>query len=168
MKRLFVGLSLAGSMLITGGVNAQASGWYASLLAGQSKFDISGGDNKDNSHMLSVGYQFTPMISAEAGYIDYGKVLVGINAEAQSTHLSALFSAPLADKFSAYARLGVASTKTKASILGRFSNTERETEAVYGVGLRYQLSKSFDAVLDYNRLTQGDVESINLGFRLNF
>jgi opacity protein-like surface antigen len=149
---------------------AQQSNWYVHGAAGQSKYDFDNvpGDDKGTSYNFAVGYNFSPVVGLELGYADFGKGRFGgVDAKAQSTHLSLILSAPFSEVFSVYGRLGAASTDRKISFAG-FGDTDRKTEALYGAGLAYAFNKQVAGTLEYQKLNDSDVGAVNLGIRLNF
>lgn len=170
MKKI---VALIASTLLLGTFSAQAqeTGPYMAGALGQSKYDIDGlsGDNKDTSGMLTFGYQLNKNVGFELGYSEYGKLqFSGLTGKANSGHISAILSAPVADAFSIYARLGAASTRRDIS--GRFSGTvgERKTEAILGLGSSYAINKNLTATLEWHSLNNSDVSALNLGLRVYF
>lgn len=166
-KTLIASLLLAG---LSAPAFAQTTPWYATLQLGQSKYDIDGlpGDNKDRLAMFGVGYQFNPALALEGGYADFGKVnVLGASGKAQSPYVAAVLSAPFADQFSVYGRLGVANTKREINFLG-FNESDRKTEALYGLGVSYNFTKAVTGTLEYMKLNDSDVEAVSLGVRLRF
>lgn len=149
---------------------AQDAGFFVSGQAGQSRFDIGGGFGKKNATAagIGVGYNFNPIVALELGYNDYGKVnFSGVDGTAKSTQLSVLLTAPIANEFSVYGRLGAASTERKISGFG-FSDSERKSEAVYGVGLAYNFAKNIKGTVEYQKLNDTKVDAITAGVKFNF
>ncbi len=168
MKRIIV---LVASTLALGAVSAYAedSGPYIAGAVGQSRFKIDGqsGDNKDTSSMLSFGYQFNKVLALELGYSDYGKAKLNTGtAKANAGSISAVVSAPLADAFSIYGRIGAASTRRDVTSV--FSRGDRKTEAIYGIGAGYAFNKTLTGTLEWNKLNSTDVSAVNVGLRVNF
>jgi hypothetical protein len=155
IKKSFTVLALSGALGAAFAVPAMAApdstdaGFFVSGQVGRSRYDIGndgfGADfGKKNGTIggVGIGYAFNPIIAVELSYNDYGKVnFGGVDGRAKSPQLSALISAPIADAFSVYGRLGVSDTDRKVSGFGG-SASERKTEAIYGVGFGWMIPKS--------------------------
>lgn len=149
---------------------AQDTPWYAHLQAGQSKYDLDGlsGDNKDRYAVIGLGYKFSPQLSVEGGYADFGKIkFSGAAGEAKSIYAAAILSAPVSDAFSVYGRLGVANTNRKASVFG-YSESDRKTEGIFGAGLSYAFTKNVAGTMEYTKLSDSDVAGYALGVKVSF
>ncbi len=183
MKKTILGLSVLVALASTQAM-AQDGTWYASGAIGQSECrytnvcDFPGVDKKSTSVNAAVGYNFTKIVAVEAGYFDMGKSKFSgsngnFDVKAQGPQISVIVSAPVADAFSFYGRLGFARTDRKGSycvyaygICGPFS--DKKSEALYGVGLGYAFTNKLTGTLEYQKLDNSDVTSINIGVRLSF
>ncbi len=146
------------------------AGFFVSGQLGKSRFDIGDGFGKKNATAggVGVGYAFSPVVAVELSYNDYGKVSFGgVGGKATSTQLSALLSAPISNEFSVYGRLGAASTERKVDGFGN-SDSNRKTEAVYGVGLGYNFVKNIKGTIEYQRLDNSKVDAIVAGVKFGF
>ncbi|HEX9392990.1 MAG TPA: outer membrane beta-barrel protein [Usitatibacteraceae bacterium] len=184
MKKTILGLSLLAALASTQAM-AQDGTWYVSGAVGQSECkndvcDVPGVDKKSTSVAGAVGYNFTKIFALEAGYFDMGKAKYSDNLgnhldiKAQGPQLSLIVTAPIADAFSIYGRLGVARTDRKLSGclpsfgVGCGSDTDKKTETFYGVGVGYSFTKNLMGTLEYQKLDNTDVTSFNAGVRFTF
>ena len=168
---------------------AQDAAWYVSGAVGQSDFKVNAGDvppgvtidKKDTSFGFAVGYNFSKIIALEAGYLSMGKAKFSGNffgpvsgdVKVEAPHISAIISAPIAEGFSLYGRLGAARTDTKAKVCftgagGCFVNSEKQNELFYGVGLGFAFTRNLTATIEYQKLDKSEVQAINAGLRLSF
>ena len=122
--------------------------------------------NTDSAYRIGAGYRFSPIFALEAHYSDLGKyssesrALLVPNAGAGTLSakykssgygLDALVTAPLAQGFSIYGRVGVLRAKTEANFTSsgsifvsptsRLDATANTTAYSYGIGLQYDISK---------------------------
>ena len=153
-----------------GSLGAQAApaaetGWYGGLGVGRSYADPSGvagsTDDKDTAWKAFGGYQFNRYFGAEAGYVDLGKSSIlgptGDSAAFDSKvwHANAVGSLPLSDQFALTGKLGIARTDTDVSgVIGGVpvaGGTDHNTAPTYGLGLRYDINKSFGVRGDWDR-----------------
>jgi opacity protein-like surface antigen len=158
--------SLASVAHAQGGAS-ESAGVYVSGNVGRSQYDIGDGFGKkrDVTAGGAVGYQFNPNIGVELGFNDYGKVKFdGIDAKARTTHASMVLSAPIANEFSIYGRLGATSTERKLVNIA----SDRKSEAIYGVGVGYNFTKQFAGTVEYQRLSDSDVSSVGAGVKYRF
>jgi opacity protein-like surface antigen len=181
IKKSLIALTLAGTLGGAIAVPAMAapdsadSGFFASGQVGRSRYDIGndglGNDfGKKNGTIggVGIGYAFNPIIAVELSYNDYGKVnFGGVEAKAKSPQLSAILSAPFADAFSVYGRLGVSDTKREANGFGA-SASEKKTEAIYGVGFGYNFAKNIKGTVEYQKLDDSKVDALVAGVKFGF
>jgi OmpA-OmpF porin, OOP family len=154
--------------------DAADAGFFVSAQAGRSRFDI-GSDGLNNFGKknatvggVGVGYAFNPIVAVELSYNDYGKVnFGGVDGKAKSTQFSALLSAPIANEFSVYGRLGAASTDRKVAGFGS-NSSDKKTEAVYGVGFGYNFAKNIKGTVEYQKLDDSKVEALVAGVKFGF
>ncbi len=122
--------------------------------------------NTDSAYRIGAGYRLSPIFALEAHYTDLGKyssesrALLVPNAGAGTLSakykssgygIDALVSAPLAQSFSIYGRVGVLRAKTEANFTSsgsifvsptsRLDATANTTAYSYGIGLQYDISK---------------------------
>jgi opacity protein-like surface antigen len=181
IKKSFVSLALAATLGGAIAVPAIAapdstdSGFFVSAQAGRSRYDVGsdgfGNDfGKKNGTIggVGIGYAFNPIIAVELSYNDYGKVnFGGVEGKAKSPQLSAILSAPIADAFSVYGRLGVSDTDRKVSGFGA-SASEKKTEAIYGLGFGYNFAKNIKGTVEYQKLDDSKVDALVAGVKFGF
>jgi OmpA-OmpF porin, OOP family len=187
MKKSILALSLLAAVVSTQAM-AQDGTMYISANVGQSDYKVDSGtfppgvnvDKKDTSFGIAFGYNFTKIVALEAGYFNMGKFKVNGtffgfpitgDGKAQGVQVSAVVSAPVADAFTIYGRLGGAYTDRKATACsGTFcsSNSDKKAELLYGIGAGYAFAKNVTGTIEYQKLNDTDVSSINLGIRFGF
>jgi len=123
--------------------------------------DWSGCDKSDTGFKLYGGYKFTPIISAEVSYTDFGKVSLsapGFSGSYTGTAfgMGAAFTMPLAPKLSGTARVGLASTDADykwSTVIASDSSSEGGIEPYFGLALGYALTPqlSLTGSFDYQK-----------------
>lgn len=162
------------------------SGFYGGLGFGRTDADVSApgisGNDKDNAWKAFGGYQFNRYFAIEGGYIDLGKATAAgpggtLSLDSKAWQASVVGSLPLSQQFAFTGKLGVARTDTDASgVLGGVPTvgSDNNTDATYGLGLRYDFTKTFGVRGEWERFRTSsaiggkndvDVYSINGIFR---
>lgn len=200
MKNVFVSPLALALALSSGLAQAADPNWYVGGGVGYSKvkFDTSGivGSKDETSTAWKVfgGYQINRYMGVEAGYVDLGKASfngrlsvaeppfpVGTatsgDFDSNAFFLTAVGAYPVTTQFSVLAKLGVSRAETDARVtLGGLSasTTGRTTQATYGLGVRFDINKSFAVRGEWDRFRVGggildkenvDVFSINAIFK---
>jgi OOP family OmpA-OmpF porin len=125
-------------------------------------------DEKNNmAYKLQLGYRVSPYVAVEGGYVDLGKAtyqatFVGGNAyeesRASGLTLALLGSIPFGEQLSVYGKLGVINAKVtqKFTISGAGTATADSTDmkANFGIGARYDFSKSFGVRMEWERFNK--------------
>lgn len=178
----------AAALMLSSAAFAQG---YAGAAGGAAKldFDCSGTTTCDTTSAgwkLFGGYKFSPNWGVEVNYFDFGKATATLgtgtgilSGDVKGTALGAgvAFFAPFAPQWYGVARLGVASTKAK--ITGSFggfsgSDSETSTNAYYGLGLGYAMSKnlSIEGAIDFSRFKYAgesvDARLASIGLSFSF
>lgn len=157
------------ALMLSSGAFAQG---YVGIGAGPAKINVDCAgtttcDNTSSGLKLFGGYKLAPNWAAELGYFDFGKAKATINdgeggiiaGEIKATAVGAgvAFFGQFAPDWTGVARLGIASTKAKGSaatsgVSGSVS--ESNTNAYFGLGLSYALSKAvtLDGAMDFSRV----------------
>ena len=132
------------------------NGFYVGASVGQSeaKSWCSGADVgvscDDTSTAWKVfgGYQFNRYLAAEAGYTNLGRFKASLDpltdeAKVTAWEAAAIGIAPLADRLSAFGRLGLyrANVKETTNFAGDFENDNNDL--TFGAGLAYQFTPHF-------------------------
>lgn len=165
---------------------AQAEGSYLGLNVGSAKqkYSVTGssGSASDTGVKVYGGTSFDKNFGVEAGYVDLGnakKTFNGVDVSAKSNafYVAATATAPINDQFAVFAKLGVTANRTKitstsAGVNSKFNNTD----AIFGVGASYAISKELSAVAEYEnfgKLAKGSganlkADMFSVGLRYNF
>lgn len=120
-------------------------------MAGQTKFtasDVEGSESRFTWGMFG-GYRFNPYVATELGYYKPStwSETDGVETYSLSNNTlagSLLLGAPITEVFSAYARVGAARTKLKATYddgVDTISGSDSSTELLYGGGLELSFTK---------------------------
>ncbi|WP_421312822.1 porin family protein [Aeromonas sp. 603404] len=188
---------------------AHAEGWYAGLDLTTSKMDLEGDlqraydakviDDLLDGGSLIVGYHLNDWLAIEGGlHAQQMEQLIWVTSqgatgfadttiETRSISLAAKLSQPLAWGFSAYAKPGIAYTRTELEVVGNatflgFSDqvsksaTKSKVHPNLEVGLDYAFNDHFSAGIGYERqfdaLSLGDehysLDTLKLGLRYHF
>lgn len=180
---------------------AHAEGWYAGLDLTTSKMDLDG-DAKDaydakiiddqlDGGSLIVGYSFKPWLAVEGGlhgqHMSQSKngvdVSTNTSIDTSSISLAAKLSQPLAWGFSAYAKPGIAYTRTKSEFSMNIADVQLTKNTTKGtvhpnleVGLDYAFNDHFSAGIGYERQFNAvslrddhySLDTFKLGLRYHF
>jgi len=181
MKKLAAALAaLTLSSVATTEVLAQE--WYAGIGIGQSGLDnvcedgnLSGCDDTDTGWKIFGGYQIDDTWAVEVTYYDFediaeiknrGGPANDANGEADAFNVSIKGNMPIANNFTAFAKIGV----YRANIEFDFDTDttvwdgedETSTGVSWGLGMEYELSDMFGIRLEWEQLESVEGE-INKG-----
>ena len=185
-------------------------GWYAGFGGGgaYSRIDdnrisqtlLGGGftttaytdDERDLGFKILGGYQFSPYIALEGGYMDLGRY--DFNAQTlpagsltgeikiRGLHLDLMGLLPLSARLSAFARLGANHAEARAQFAGTGLVTvpnpdrrERATNIKYGAGLEYEVTRALGLRIEAERYrindtvgNTGDIDLASAGLIYRF
>ncbi len=131
--------------------------------------NIKHASSKDNGLSLRFGYRIDDTFSIEAGYTNLGKTDFTAQRVKSTTYLGPMWSGELkasayelnlvaefeiADKWTAYGKLGAAQGKVKtelSSSAGGISRSQGSTTALFGGGVNYNITKNIGAHLEWTR-----------------
>lgn len=126
--------------------------------------------NRDVGWKIFAGYQFNPYLGIEGGYVDFGKYDPQITAsdgitnfkikgeiDSQAMFFDVVGHLPVNESFSAFGKVGLAFTRTDASISASLTNffsasaktDENEVVPKVGVGVRYNITKQIGVRAEY-------------------
>jgi len=196
---LLAGLLGAAMAALSPAALAQAPGdrgWYVGGALGQTEVELdctgtTACDDKDSSWKIFAGYQVNRNFAVEFGYGDVGKVTastppIGIippaNVAIETTvwELVAVGVLPLAERFSAFGKLGLYRADTDVRIdfvgLGSVTDSDSNTDLTFGIGVRFDMTPRLGARLEWQRYSdvaaadfdEGDVDVISLGVAWRF
>lgn len=179
MYRKSVLIMLVAAAPLVAGIEAQAqypagtTGFYGGIGAGRTDTDIGTAgiagstDKNDNAWKAFGGYQFNQNFAIEAGYADLGRASVvgalgGVPASAaldsKVWQAAAVGSLPLSQQLALTGKLGLAyaDTDTTGNIGGAaFGGSDTKTAPTYGLGLRYDINRSFGVRGEWERFRLG-------------
>ena len=168
-----------------------STGWYAGANAGRSSATVDNvritrelaanglattsisDRERSTGYKLFGGYKFNPNFALEGGYVDLGKFGFTANTLPTGTlngdirlrgfNLDAVGILPLTDRFSAQARVGLASIQARDNFSGTgavsVSNpnpSKRDTNIKLGVGLEYAINPNLSVRGDLERYRVND------------
>lgn len=146
-------LATAGACLAVLAVPAHAEGLYIGGMAGGSHYKGSsvGGVETDRSSTgakVFGGYQITPNLAVEGGYVDLGKFKSSAGQlKANGVYLDAVGSVPLSGPLSAYGKVGVFNGKTDGNLI----SSDRGTSGKLGAGLNYAIDRNLSVQGEWER-----------------
>jgi outer membrane protein W len=185
MKKITIAIAAAAGSFISTGAMAQV---YVSAAVGQSHVNadcsgVASCDNNDTAYRATGGYTFGNGLSAELGYISFGKAKAsnpGLSAElkADAVTLGVAYRAALSPNWGLGVRGGIASVKTTVSgtiaAFGSGSDSQTKAQPYFGIGASYAVTSKFsiEANADFSRAQfddeKGDVRALTLGARYAF
>jgi OOP family OmpA-OmpF porin len=130
-------------------------------------------EDTDTGWKVFGGYQFNRYISAEATYINWGKVRATFGAQGQreltakqqSWGAAALGSLPLGESFALLAKLGTLFTKQNVDVLGE---PGAETEIHYGLGARYRFVHNGAVRVEWEATSELKLQMISASLEYRF
>jgi OOP family OmpA-OmpF porin len=190
MKKIFTAAIFGAVMAAS--FSAQAEGMYVGVNVGQSKQEATSGgtsasENKTGAKVYG-GYAFNKTFGAEVGYTEFGNISQSFNDgvnygslgfKTTSLYIAGTATAPINDRFSVFAKLGLAENRVKssASLNGASASvTDTNTDAMIGVGASYSINKDLSAVAEYEnfgkvlKTSTGNVKAdmFSVGLRYKF
>lgn len=172
------------------------AGWYAGVGVGQSSADVEcftdiscNVDDEGSAFKIYVGTQFTQVLGAEFGFIDFGSFgvegtdslfgTVDANVKGNGFFAAVTGAIPMGE-FSFFGKAGLARWDVEADVntsLGSGSDSESGIDPLVGVGLQAMVGQTtalrfewerFMDVGDENNTGQSDVDVISLGVVFKF
>jgi OOP family OmpA-OmpF porin len=124
-------------------------------------------DNK-TSWGVAAGYRFSPNLAIELGYVDLGELTsvvtdatgatdarAGVGFSADGVTLTMIGTFPFKQKWELYLKAGVFYSSTLLEYSGSLAGddfgarlTNKDEDAIYGIGVRYALTESLRVYLD--------------------
>lgn len=151
--------------------SAIASDMYFVGSVGPSKTD--GSSSNGTAIKLQLGYQLSPSIAVEGGYIDAGTqtyTFNGVSVDAKTTgaSIAVLGLAPLNDRLALFGKFGYNSYSSTVSVAGYGgAGTGSTSGALFGVGGNFKLSDSTAIRLEFEKITSDTLLS-TIGLQLKF
>jgi OOP family OmpA-OmpF porin len=177
---------------------AQAENWYGGASVGQSKANVicdlnitCSSDDTDTGWKIYGGYHFNPKGAIEFGYVDLGKAklsgtdifLGSASADWETSGFTVALAGfiPVSQNFAFMGKLGLfhwnLDVNVSSSFLGSGSASSSGTDLTYGLGLKYDFSKTvgvraewerFKDVGDNNTTGQSDIDLLSVGVVFKF
>ncbi|MES2356067.1 MAG: OmpA family protein [Pseudomonadota bacterium] len=189
---------------------ADDPGWYGGVSVGQSRATIDderitssllGGGltttsindrERDTGYKFFGGYQFNKYFALEGGYFDLGEfgftatsVPTGTldgNLKLRGLNFDLVGILPITDKFSAFGRVGAATTEAKGTFAATGAATvldanpkKRDTNYKFGVGLQYDFTGPLGVRAEMERYrindavgNKGDIDLFSVGLIYRF
>lgn len=192
MRMLFGGIVL---LLASAAAFAQDQdqGFYIGGHFGQAQVDgfcdgVSGAgvscDDKDTGWKIVGGYKVNRNFAVEAAYVGYGEVKASspagtVDAEATAFEATAVGILPLANRFSAYGKLGLYFSSTDASVntttvVG--DESEEKTDLTFGLGVSYDVTPQVAVRGEWQRyqdvgggdIGEADIDVLSVGAVFRF
>lgn len=191
LHRVVAGLAVISAVVLAGFSLPANADWYGAASLGRTDLqenvcsDLSAlgftpcsEDKTDTGWKLSVGNQFNTNAALEFGYADLGEAKfnaagVGCSLEADGFHASLVGSLPMANQFSFTGRVGLFRWNADVSCSAggaSASADESGTDLTFGVGVRYDMTKSVGLRGEWERfdLDDADVDMLSLGLIFSF
>jgi OOP family OmpA-OmpF porin len=185
VKKFVIALAATAACLLSTGAMAQV---YVSGATGIGRIDMdcagtTSCSDSDLAVKLTAGYTFFDGLSAELGYVNFGRAdaaAEGITAKARATAftLGLAYQLPLNDSWGLGFRLGAANVKSSLSGtvdgLGGASISDTKTAPYYGLGVNFAVTKKvkFEAAADFSRAEiegdKADLRAVTFGVRYDF
>lgn len=171
MKRQYQHSILAlasGVLLAAPAFAAGEAGWFFGIhvVRLQPRLELPGisfAGQEESNYKLSAGYQFGPHWKAEFNYLDLGKptlttdalgALVSQDGKGKGLQAVGTATLPLTEKFGLYGKLGAFRSNLDSSCatsLLTCSAADRGTDLSYGVGMRYDFTKTVSVRGEWER-----------------
>jgi OOP family OmpA-OmpF porin len=190
--------------------DANGPGWYGGLSLDASSLGVHSGDidqalsnqgiagssaidQHDTAMGLHLGYRLNPNFAVEGGYTDLGRYDFNSSVagpadtlngswKAHAWSLSGVGTLPLADRWSAFGRLGLTRTDTTLNASSQTGATapsgtsHAATGLVFGGGANYDITRQWYGRAEIDRYTdvgdantgKGDVDVLSLGVGYRF
>jgi OOP family OmpA-OmpF porin len=190
-KLLIFALSLSAATPVFA---AGQPGWFygISLSRPDMQFEIPGivfSGREDTSYRISAGYKFTPSWKAELNFLGISKPSLTSNllygagtpeGNGRGLQLVGTGTLPVTEKFGLYGKLGALHSSLESSCATNIltcAAADRSTDLSYGVGLRYDFTKTVSVSGEWQRfrhfggrdIVTGDLDkdffSVGMGFK---
>lgn len=164
--------AMSSLMVPTAAVNAETIGIHFGADVGRAearKFcdNISRCDSSDNTAKVHVGFQFTPYIGVEAGYVSFGTIFKSNDVAARASQKASAITASavgtlnFGEMFGIFGRAGAAQYDTKGSgmVAGVRVKDRDGVTPFFGAGARINLTENIGLRAEYQVYT--DISNID-------
>jgi len=170
------------SALVLAGLSTTAaaadSNWFVRGEAGTSRLDTGDESGNDQAFSARAGYWFNQNFAIEGLYTNYGQDSgSGVSAKIDGFGLGVVGKKSFGANDTGFfidGRAGVVRTRTKVSISGLGSASDKSTNGYLGAGAGYDFSANFGVSLnlDYTRIdafgVNGNVKTATIGLEYRF
>ena len=137
-------------------------------------------DDKGDAWKLFGGYQFTKNWAVEFAYVDFGKTSTDttatngrwkVEAAATGWSLAGVGTAMVSDNLGLFGKLGFLSYDNNAKLstvngpVVNINVSDSDTKALYGAGLKYNLTKQMSLRAEWEQIEGGDDKLITIGIQ---
>jgi OOP family OmpA-OmpF porin len=165
------------ALLLSSSCAFAAPGAYVGVNAGSTDQEMSmnGQSGSENSTGIKVygGYQFSPALGLEAGYVRFGEATdsdEGFTIGAEPTAFYAALTGTMAvsPSLNVFGKLGVTKNDTDIFVAfegNRVTDKKSVTTAVFGVGVQYKFSDTMSLVAEfenYGKVAKYEDEGLSL------
>jgi OOP family OmpA-OmpF porin len=163
--------------------SAQAADFYIGASGGTTDWKVADEpgasiDKSDTGYKFMLGAQFHPNFALEGGYVDLGKAkysgaYVG-DIKGTGWFVDAVGLWPMSPQWTLLGKVGVFNGKAKGTVVGLGSASDSGTDAKFGLGVQYSLSKNLALRGEWERYRfdvfndKGDVDLWSLGVKFSF
>jgi OOP family OmpA-OmpF porin len=158
-KGWIVAMLGAAAMAMSAAAMAQSrmQGWYVGAEVGNAEFSTT----DDTSFKFLGGYQINRTFAAEAAY---AMLLDNGGTEVTAMELAGVASFPIANRFSAFGKLGLANIESEAA-----GQSADDTELTFGFGVQYDVSPNLGIRGQWQRYnTDNEVDVLSVGVVYKF
>lgn len=184
-KTTIAALVAAAGLAVSQGALAQARGaevgGYVGLTIGQAEADGScpagfSCDFKDTDWKILGGYRFSRNIAVEGFWAEHGEITVrtgavSATAESRTFGVAALGILPLNPQFDLFGKLGLGSTKIKATASApgvSASAADDGSDIVFGIGAMFNFTRNLGLRAEWERYNDSEIDVMSIGIQYRF
>lgn len=135
---------------------------YATVGLGSATFKDTGSFPSPSVFDLGVGYSFTPTLSAELSYHQFGDSTLVVGANSATASVSSLTAAvvgsyPISEQVSLLGKIGFASNKLDITSNIGINFSDSKTSLYYALGGEYNINQKYAVRAQYESF--GDIDS---------
>lgn len=165
---------IVGVALIAGATSSPvfAENFYAGASVIQTYVDDFGLDDDTTGGKIYGGYRFNEYFAVEASYFDFGELENRVSSlEIDGFGISAVGSYPVTSKLEIFGKLGVQYWDADArGPIVQGLNDDSDTDAFYGIGVRYSITDSISIQAEAERyeIEDIDLDAASIGVSYKF
>jgi len=150
----------------TATARADESGFYLGAGIGQASQSAESFDGSDTSFRVFGGYAFNPYLAVEGGYVDAGEQAdsqgsLRLAVKSDGFFVAGLAKLPLGKYLAPYLKVGYVtydSTETISSGSQHISDSESDSDLLYGAGFEFKLGDHFRLRAEYEKIDVSDAD----------